>query len=266
LTPLAILALLVVSSAGLAAERPGLSLDANPQGGDGPGQTVMQRTEDDCSLITFEGIGDNVPIGVVAGPVNVTFGTSWLALVDFDDGGNGNFANEPSSFTTAYFLDQDDISITLDQPVQFLEFFYTAAAQSLPVTVTAFDSGGGIIDTAIGNTIGTDYDGADCVGDPTGNFCTWDVISFTSTTNDISSIQITGSVSNFFGIDNLQFCVQAQDLVPCCLPDANCAELTAEGCLAAGGVIVDAPNCENVECESVSTENHDWSSIKSLYR
>ena len=100
----------------------------------------MYMKNDNCALIDFEGLADNAPIGVIAGPVTVTFGTSWLSLIDADDGGGGNFANEPSSYTAAYFLDTNDISITLNPPVQFVSFFYTASAVSLPVTLTAYDT------------------------------------------------------------------------------------------------------------------------------
>jgi hypothetical protein len=160
----------------------------------------------DCSLIGFEGIGNNNPVGTYFGPVTVQFGSSWLGLVDADAGGSGNFANEPSPSTAAYFLDQNDISITLTPPVRFVQFQYTAAAQSLPITVYAYDSANNLISSASGNVIGTSYDGANCTGDPNGSFCLWDQISLVSGTDNIASVKITGAISNFFGIDNLYFC------------------------------------------------------------
>ena len=54
-----------------------------------PGVKTMEPVSPGCNLITFEGLGDGSPIGVIPGPVNVTFGSSWLALIDADAGGNG---------------------------------------------------------------------------------------------------------------------------------------------------------------------------------
>jgi hypothetical protein len=261
---LILVCLSLASWTAFAADQPGISSDTTPGGTGDQGVTTMETKEVGCNLITFEGLVDNAPIGLVPGPVNVTFGASWLSLIDGDDGGSGNFANEPSSFTTAYFLDLADISITLGTPVQFVEFFYTASAISLPITVTAFDSGGNFVDQAVGNTVGTDFDGAACGGDPNGQFCLWDVITLTAAADNITSIQITGTVANQFSIDNLQFCTEEQELVSCCLDDLSCAQLTVEGCAAAGGVVV--PNCENVDCAAVPNNQSTWGSLKGSYR
>lgn len=248
-----------------ASETEGLSSNMTINRSDNPGQSEVITLDDNCNLITFEGLGDGMPIGLVPGPVNVTFGSSWLSLIDGDEGGGGNFANEPSPSTAAYFLDTDDISITLDPPVQFLEFWYVASAISLPVTVTAYDANGDVVDTAIGNTVGSNVDGADCTGDPNGSFCLWDVVTLNADSDNIVSIEILGSTANQFGFDNLQFCTVAQNLVSCCLEDFTCAELTAEGCAAAGGTVVDVP-CESSDCETVSTDGTSWDSLKSNYR
>lgn len=159
-----------------------------------------------CTLIDFEGLADNAPIGTVEGPVNVQFGSSWLSLVDADAGGNGNFANEPSPNTTAYFLDQNDISITFDIGAQSVEFYYAAASVSLPVVVTAFDDKGNMVSRMTGNKIGVSAEGANCSGDPNGQYCLFSLITLASTTNNIFKISIEGTRSNYFGIDNLKIC------------------------------------------------------------
>ena len=117
---------------------------------------------------------------------------------------------------------------------------------------------------AIGNVVGTDYDGANCTGDPNGNFCTWSSIVLQAAADNIARIEILGSVANQFGFDNMEFCTVEQDLVSCCLDDLSCQQLTAEGCRAAGGVEV--PTCEGVDCEPVPTEKSTWGSIKGTYR
>ncbi len=164
---------------------------------------------DTCSLIDFEGLGDFNPVGIFAGPVTVTFGTSWLSLVDADNGGSGNFANEPSPNTIAFFLDTNDISISLNPGVRFVRFWYVASSVSLPIVVTAYDAANNVVSVANGNTVGTSFDGAPCVGDPNGQFCLWDQVTLTSPFNIIRSITIQGTIANQFGIDNLQFCVEA---------------------------------------------------------
>lgn len=172
--------------------------------------TSSSSTTLDCVEIDFEGLGNNAPIGTIAGSPQipqVIFGSSWLSIIDVDAGGSGNFANETSPSTTAYFLDQNDISISFDSGAQLVEFHHSAAARSLPVTISAFDADGNLVDRAIGNTIGTDYDGAACSGDPSGNFCLWDKVTLASTSNDIRLVTIVGTVSNYFGIDNLKICI-----------------------------------------------------------
>lgn len=165
-----------------------------------PGQT--------CALIDFEGLGDNQLVGTIPGPIDVTFGPSWLSLIDADDGGNGNFANEPSESTVVYFLTSVD-PIDFSQPVQFVQVSYVASAQSLPLSLTAWDGPGGtgnIVDVTQGNTLGTDFDGASCGGDPSGAFCLWDVLTLTAPTNSIRSITLSGAVADQFAFDDMTFC------------------------------------------------------------
>jgi hypothetical protein len=232
--------------------------------------TVKPTGTAGCNLIDFDDLGDVVPIGTIPGPVSVTFGTSWYVALGYDGGGCcGNIANEPSASGFAVFpYDANDIRISLSPSVQYLEFFYSAAARGLPVTVTAYDSGDNVVDVAVGNTIGTDYDGAPCTGDPNGNFCSWSVISLTAAADNIAYVTIAGPPENvnYFVIDNLQFCTEEQEQAACCLPDGTCAQLTAEGCRAAGGTWYQGRSCEGADCETVPTKSSTWGGIKALYR
>ena len=170
------------------------------------GSTSMGASGD-CTIIDFEGIPDSTPIGVIPGPIEVTFGSSWLALVDADAGGNGNFANEPSPDTVAFFLNPAE-PIDFSEGVNFVEITYVASAASVPVVFTAFDGPNGtgnVIGTATGTTIGTDFDGAPCTGDPAGQFCLWSTISISVPTSSILSVTIQG-VANQFAFDNMLFC------------------------------------------------------------
>ncbi|MFT4538210.1 MAG: hypothetical protein ACI835_000643 [Planctomycetota bacterium] len=195
-----------------------------------------------CSLIDFEGMGDQTVIGLVSGDIDVTFGPSWLSLLDSDVGGSGNFANEPSDDTVAYFQSGAD-PIDFSQPVQFVQMSYVAAAISIPITLTAWDgpSGtGNIVDTASGSTVGTSSDGAPCVGDPGGTFCLWDSISLTAPTDSIRSLTLTGAVADQFAFDDMSFCtgdpIEAYCFgvaCPCGNDDANagCANASGTGAL-----------------------------------
>jgi hypothetical protein len=165
----------------------------------------------ECNVIDFEEVANFTPIGLVQGPIDVDFGSSWLALKDADFTGNpedGNFANEPSPHTVAFFLEATD-PINFSQGVQFVELFYTARADSLPVILRAWsglNGTGARIDEVVGNTIGSSLDGALCEGDPTGAFCLWSTLSLTSEVNNIRSITISGAAANAFAFDDMTFC------------------------------------------------------------
>ncbi|MEM8713555.1 MAG: hypothetical protein AAGG01_21640, partial [Planctomycetota bacterium] len=163
----------------------------------------------DCTLIDFEGIANLDPVGIIAGPVDVTFGPSWLGLIDSDAGGSGNIANEPSPDTIAFFSASLE-PIDFSQPVSFVEVSYVASAVSLPVTLTAWDgpSGtGNIIATAAGTTLGNSNDGAACGGDPGGAFCLFDTMGVSA--DGILSVTIEGAVADQFGFDNMTFCIDS---------------------------------------------------------
>jgi uncharacterized repeat protein (TIGR01451 family) len=184
---------------------PGESVTTTITGG---GTTGVEN----CTLVDFEGYGHGQDIGTVSGVVDVTFGESWLAIIDGDVLGDplaGNFANEPSPDTVAVPLEAVD-AIDFDPAVQFIQFYYSAAAASIPVTLTGWsgsDGTGQVVDQVLGYTVGHQYDGADCDGDPTGDFCLWDELTLTAATDNIRSITITGAVPNFFILDNMSFCI-----------------------------------------------------------
>lgn len=160
----------------------------------------------DCTVVTFEGVGDNQPVGTIAGPVSVTFGANWFGLVDSDAGGSGNFANEPSPDTVAYVTSGAPDPINFSSGINFVEIFYVAGETSIPMTLTAWDGPNGtgnIVTTAVGDVVGN---GTNCSGDPTGIFCLWDVVTLTSTGNNIQSITLAGALSDQFAFDSMTFC------------------------------------------------------------
>ena len=161
--------------------------------------------------LTFEGLQDQEQIldfynggtGSMgsAGPnLGVSFGSSALALIDADDGGIGNFANEPSPNTIAFWLGGTSLIMNVSGGFDTgFSFFYTS---STAATVTVWDG----LD-ATGNLLGSidliAQFNDDCVGDPTGTFCNWDPIgvAFAGTAMSVNF----GGTANQTGYDNITF-------------------------------------------------------------
>ena len=218
-----------------------------------------QATE--CGVVTFEGILENAPVGTPAGHPTVTFGGSWRAVISADAGGIGDFDNEPSPVTIAYLLDQTDIAIVFDPPVQFVQFWYTASGDDLPLDVVAYGSGGvEVVDQASGNTDGT----IDCEPGSVGTFCRWDSITLSTLGNDIASVQINGAASYDFGIDDLEYC--RQPLIACCLDATTCTQVTEAECEALNGWPAGEVECAAIDCEPIPNDQASWGTVKGSYR
>ncbi|MEO9468311.1 PEPxxWA-CTERM sorting domain-containing protein [Parasphingorhabdus sp.] len=149
--------------------------------------------------LDFEGIGDNNPVGNFYAPEYV-FSDATLALVDADAGGNGNFANEPTSDTVMFFLDANNavLDVTNGFDTGF-SFFYTS---STAATVSVW-SGLGATGSLLGSIDLTAQHTDNCVGDPNGTFCNWDAIGidFAGTAFSIDF----GGTANFTAYDNITF-------------------------------------------------------------
>ena len=136
-------------------------------------------------VLTFEGLKDienildfyNGGTGSLgsSGPnYGVSFGPSALAIIDSDAGGGGNFANEPSPDTIAFWL--SGASLVMNVAAGFdtgFSFFYSS---STAATITVYD---GL--NATGNVLGqlnliAQYRDNNCTGDPFGAFCNWSPI------------------------------------------------------------------------------------------
>ncbi len=150
-------------------------------------------------VLDFEGVGNYNPVGNYYAP-DYIFSDTTLALVDADDGGDGNFANEPSSNTIMFFLDSNDsiLDVTNGFTTGF-SFFYSS---STAASVTVYDGLGGT-----GNVLATlqlDAQFSDnCSGDPTGAFCNWTAVgvNFAGTAYSIDF----GGTANQTGFDDITF-------------------------------------------------------------
>ncbi len=160
--------------------------------------------------LDFEGVGNQARIqnfynggtdslGNSGTNYNVSFGSNALGIIDQDAGGNGNFANEPTPDTIMFFLSGSSILNYAPGFDTGFSFFYTTSRNA---SVTVWDSLG-----AMGNMLGQidlfANNTNNCVGDPTGQFCNFDVASL-GFAGTAMSIDFTGT-ANQVGFDNITF-------------------------------------------------------------
>lgn len=148
-----------------------------------------------CTLIDFEGLGNHTDIPAFDGISS----PDWLALIDSDAGGTGNFANEPSPSTVAFWLSGDPKvhDILFARPVLYVGFFYTS---TVDITLKAFDKDNKVVASASGLA---NFNQGE--GDPNGYHNKWDPIEVRTTTRIITKVRVSGN-ENETGIDNLKVC------------------------------------------------------------
>lgn len=168
------------------------------------------------ALLDFEGIGDVVSIeeyynggmagnGVSGPDYDVTFSGNALALVDADDGGSGNIANEPSPSSVMFWLDDVDAHMNFSPGFNQFSVYYTAPYN--PGTLSFWDgvNGGG---TQVGAVQQLVTNGDRCGGDPTGAYNCWTKIAVNLPS---SAYSVTfGGTANWIAFDDLAF--NPQDL------------------------------------------------------
>ena len=176
---------------------------ALPSGPGNPPKTLLPQTTVEngtvCTTIDFEGVGDQRPIPEFDGIRS----PDWLGVIDFDAGGGGNFAHEPSPSTIAFWLGGatgtgSSRDIVLDQPAAVVDFFYASAVTT---RMEAFDDRGRRVATATGAA----NFGRGPGGDPTGQYNRWDRLRLEVDENRISRIRVFGAI-NQTGIDDLKVC------------------------------------------------------------
>lgn len=161
--------------------------------------------------LDFEGVGDQAQIqdfynggtdsdGNSGTNYGVGFGDNALGVIDRDAGGNGNFANEPTPDTIMFFLAGSSI---LNYSPGFdtgFSFYYTTS-RAASVTVWDQENAGGSLLGQI--DLVANYTANSCTGDPSGQFCNFDVgnVTFSGTAK---SIDFSGT-ANQVGFDNITF-------------------------------------------------------------
>jgi hypothetical protein len=160
-------------------------------------------------VLNFEGIGDFAQIldfynggtdsqGHSGSNYGISFGPNALGLIDADNGGSGNFANEPSPNTVMFFTSGSAI---LNNAAGFdtgFSFFYTSSTTAVVNVYSGLNATG----TLLGSINLVAQSGDNCSGDPTGAFCNFSAaglafagiahsIDFGGTVNQIAFDDIT---------------------------------------------------------------------------
>lgn len=129
----------------------------------------------------------------------IQFGSNALSLIDFDAGGTGNFANEPSPDTIMFFLTG---SAVLNYAPGFDTGFSFYYSSSTAATVNVYDGLNATGNLLAAINLNAQYHDS-CIGDPNGGYCNWTPagVSFNGTAY---SIDFGGTVDQT-GYDNITF-------------------------------------------------------------
>jgi len=161
---------------------------------------TSQNLQRVCTLIDFEGLGNIQPVGTIG---DATF-SSAFALIDFDAGGTGNIANEPSPSTVLApnFL-SPFATVTLANPADEISFFYTSPFVG-PSEVRVFNAANILLATI---PLPQTPPGP---GDPTGGqFGTWVQKTHNEASFVIKSLELVGGgVSDRTDYDDFVFCTE----------------------------------------------------------
>jgi len=162
--------------------------------------------------LTFEGLQDQEQIldfynggtgslGSSGPNLGISFGDSALALIDADAGGTGNFANEPSADTIAFFLTGGNLIMNVSAGFDTgFSFFYTSSQDGSVTVYDDVDGGGNIL--GVVNFV-TNFTDDNCTGDLTGGFFHYDAVGVLF--NGIAkSVSFAGG-ANQTGFDNITF-------------------------------------------------------------
>ncbi|HAB18012.1 MAG TPA: PEP-CTERM sorting domain-containing protein [Verrucomicrobiota bacterium] len=186
----------------------------------------------DPVVLTFEGLLDLEPVdqfylgagglgGFGSGP-GPSFGigfTDSMALVAYDAGGNGNFANNPSGFTVAFFLDGGGAVMNVPSGFETgFSLFYAAAFEGSVSLYDDLNAGGNLLATL------------DLPATPLGTFpeptyYTWVPVGI-AFDGVVRSVDFTGA-ANFIGFDDITLGSVVPGVVP---------EHTGLSCLAGAGL------------------------------
>lgn len=209
---------------------------------------VPRQAKATTTVLDFEGLqnlesilnfydGGAGSLGSVGPDYNITFGSDALALIDADAGGSGNFANEPSPDTIAFFLSGPGVVMNvLNGFTTGFSFWYTSYPAGSVNVYDALDGGGNLLATV---AFAGNYN-LNCTGDPSGDFCHWDPVgvAFGGTAYSVSFL---GSV-NQTGFDNITMGSETPGGV---IPEPASVLLLGSGLAGIAGVLRKRANRKN---------------------
>jgi hypothetical protein len=176
------------------------------------GEASQQNGSRSVTVLDFEGLGDLDEIlqfynGGLSlngfGPganYGIYFGGTTLSIIDADNGGSGNFANEPSPNTVMFFLTGG--AAVMNVPAGFttgFSFFYTSSAPGTVYVYDGLDGTGSLLATQPFAALPLGTIG----GDPNGYFDNWQPVGvgFTGTAKSVTFV----GVENQCGFDDVTF-------------------------------------------------------------
>lgn len=180
---------------------------------------VLAQTAHATIVLDFEGAGNNAQLlnfynggtdsaGNSGTNYGIGFGSNALALIDADDGGGGNFANEPSSKTIMFFLSGSAI---LNYAAGFdtgFSFFYSSSTAASVKVYDGVDATGNLLaDIPL-----TAQFNLGCTGDPNGNYCNWTAVG-AGFAGIAKSIDFGGTIDQV-AYDNITFGSSTPGTVP----------------------------------------------------
>lgn len=147
-------------------------------------------------VLTFEGVGDSIAVenyynGGAGGNLGIAFASSAVTLVDWDAGGIGNIANEPSANTVMFFLSGSNAYMNVASGfTNGFSFFYSSASAASVNVYDGLDGTGNVLATL---NLANQYN-LNCSGDPNGQFCNWTPVGVTFT-GTAKSVGFSGAAS-----------------------------------------------------------------------
>ena len=156
-------------------------------------------------VLTFEGLTNLEPVGNYygggAGPnYGITFGTDSLAIISDQNGGTGNFNEEPSCCTALFFLTgPGDIMDVAAGFTTGFSFYYSAVNNAGSVSVYSGLDGTGTLLASL--TLPVTGDGSGLLGCGGTNFCPFTPIGVTFA-GTAESVNFTGT-ANQIAFDNV---------------------------------------------------------------
>jgi len=172
------------------------------------GSSVTSQSSQACTLINFEGVGQDNLVGTIG---DAAFGNA-RGVVDFDAGGTGNIANEPSPSTVMSPTFQTTFAtVTLANPAYEIRVWHSTF--QAPSEMRVFNAANNLLATI---ALPVTPVGA---GDPTGgDFGVWLQVIHSEPSNAIKKVEFDGfNTADRTGYDDFEFCVKSAvggDMIP----------------------------------------------------